>query len=175
MQKGNNISTWPKPILHRTISPPTCDFAINVRPCGFCNKWYHCWDVTITLCKHIYHSFCLYKLVKQHNKCLVCEQMFHPNWWHSWSFGDEDDEVRSLGVKLGLEEQHQEIKQLLKENWTHHDLSESKCIQTLVLSNGAKLSLWCSDFWIETFAISSIDLLTTQFLIDVLNVFWIML
>jgi len=30
--------------------------------------------------------------------------MFHPDWWHSWGFGDEDDEVRSLGVKLGLKE-----------------------------------------------------------------------
>jgi hypothetical protein len=30
--------------------------------------------------------------------------MFHPDWWHNWGFGDEDDEVRSLGVKLGLEE-----------------------------------------------------------------------
>jgi hypothetical protein len=36
--------------------------------------------------------------------------MFHPNWWCSWGFGDENDEVRSFGVKLGLEEQHEEIK-----------------------------------------------------------------
>lgn len=56
-------------------------------------------------------------------------------------FGNEDDEVRSLGVKLGLEEQHEDIKQLLKENWTNHDLFESKCIQTLDLSRGSKLSL----------------------------------
>lgn len=141
MQKGDSMSIWPKPILHQTINPPTCDFAINVKPYGFCKKCYHCWDVTITLCKHRYHPFCLDELVKQQNRCLVCEQVFHPNWWCSWGFGDEDDEVRSLGVKLGLEEQYEEIKQLLKENWTHHDLSKSKCIQILVLSSGTKLSL----------------------------------
>jgi hypothetical protein len=45
MQKGDSMSIWPKPILHRTISPPTGTLAINVRPCEFYNKWYHCWDV----------------------------------------------------------------------------------------------------------------------------------
>jgi len=67
--------------------------------------------------------------------------MFDLDWWRNWGFGDEDDGVRSFSVKLGLEEQHEEIKQLLKENWTHHDLFENKCTQILVLSNGTKLSL----------------------------------
>jgi len=57
--------------------------------------------------------------------------MFYHNWWCSWGFGDEDDEIRSLGVKLGLEEQHEEIKQLLNENWTYHDLSKRKWSKTI--------------------------------------------
>jgi len=41
MQKGDGMLIWPKPILHPIMCPPTYDLTINVRPCGFCNKWYH--------------------------------------------------------------------------------------------------------------------------------------
>jgi hypothetical protein len=60
------------------------------------------WD--IILLGHVniytYHFFCLGQIIKQQNKCIVYEQLFHIDWQCSWGFGDEDDEVKSLVVKL---------------------------------------------------------------------------
>jgi hypothetical protein len=51
--------------------------------------------------------------------------MFHLNSLHNWGFVDEDDEVKTLVAKLRLEEQHEDIKQSLKENWKVQDISIS--------------------------------------------------
>jgi hypothetical protein len=76
---------------------------ILVKPCGFCNRGYHCHDIAIT-CKHTLHPFCLGELLKVNNKCFVCAQMFHPNWWHSWGFREEDEDVKKLVVDMCVDE-----------------------------------------------------------------------
>jgi hypothetical protein len=57
---------------------------IVVKPCGFCNKSYHCYDVTITYCKHTYHPSYLVEVQKDSNKCLICDELLHHDWWISW-------------------------------------------------------------------------------------------
>ncbi len=120
--KGNGLSFWPKPILH-PIWPPTSEnsIVINVRPCGFCNQGYHCWDIAMTSCKHTYHPFYLGEIIKLQNTCLVYDHLLHPDWWHSWGFGEEDD-VKGSVDKLGLQEQHEEIKWSLKAKLALHFL-----------------------------------------------------
>lgn len=105
MHKGGGLSFWPKPILHPAC-PPTSknSIAVNVRPCGFCNQGYHCSNITMTSCKHTYHTICLGEFLKLQNKCVVCDQLLHHDQWRSQGFGEEDDEVKGLVNKLGLHE-----------------------------------------------------------------------
>jgi len=60
------------------------------------------WDIVLLghVNIYIYHPFFLGEIIKQQNKCIVCEQLFHIDWRYSWGFGDEDNEVKSFVVKL---------------------------------------------------------------------------
>jgi hypothetical protein len=77
---------------------------ILVKPYGFCNRGYHCHDIVVASCKHTFHPFCLGELLRVNNKCFVCAQVFHLDWWHSWGFQEED-------VDMCVDELQVEMKQ----------------------------------------------------------------
>jgi hypothetical protein len=81
LQKGGGMSFWPKPIQH--LDMPLCDAPnmIIIKTCGLCGQWYHYFDIVVTSCLHTYHPTCLNKHLKTNNKCKVCNQRLHPNWW----------------------------------------------------------------------------------------------
>jgi hypothetical protein len=104
MENGGGVSFWPKPILHPSSSTKFESVSlIVVKPCGFCGRGYHFGDVAIASCKHTYRPFYLAKVVKDNNKCLICGELFHPNWFTSWGFRVEDEDM-NLTCDLGLSE-----------------------------------------------------------------------
>ncbi len=87
MKERTGMSFWPTPIMHPT-KLPTNDIEarafIIIKPCGYCNQCFHCHDIAIISCKHVFHPFCLDAMLKDSNKCYMCKQKFHPNWLSSW-------------------------------------------------------------------------------------------
>ncbi len=78
---------------------PKSDGGINVvviKPCGYCNQNYHCVDIVITSYKHTFHPFCLGAMLHNSNKCGVCKQKMHPDWWFSWGICEQDKEMMEL-------------------------------------------------------------------------------
>jgi hypothetical protein len=68
-------SFWPKPIVHPIMNDDST--YITMKPCGFCNRSYHCYDVAMTSCKHTFHLICLGEMLKISNKCSICAQGLH--------------------------------------------------------------------------------------------------
>ncbi len=85
---------------------------ILVKPCGFCNRRYHCRDIAIASCKHTFHPFCLREFHRASNKCCIYAQVFHPYWWCSWDFQDEDEDVKKL-VDMCVDELQAKMKETL--------------------------------------------------------------
>jgi hypothetical protein len=56
---------------------------IIIKPYGYYNQWYHCANITITSCKHTFHPFYIGAMLYNFNKCVICKQKLHPNWWSS--------------------------------------------------------------------------------------------
>jgi hypothetical protein len=71
MKNKSGTSFWPKPIVHPMLNNKSKTY-ILVKPCGFCNKRYHCCDITIASYKHTFHPFCLGELLGVNNKCSIC-------------------------------------------------------------------------------------------------------
>jgi hypothetical protein len=90
MKKENGISFWLQPFFHLDV--PLEDSGHNViviKACGYYNQWYHCGDVALTSHKHTFHPFCLATMLKDSNKCKICIQKLHPNWWTSWGIQEK--------------------------------------------------------------------------------------
>jgi hypothetical protein len=88
---------YPLPIVHPKI--PVNDGGKNVviiKPCGYYNLCYHCCDIAITSCKHTFHPFCLGAMLQKSNKCVVCKQKLHLDWWSSWGIHEKDEEMKEL-------------------------------------------------------------------------------
>jgi hypothetical protein len=68
-------------------------------------QWYHYGDIVITFCMHTYHLTCLKEHLKTNNKCKVCHQRLHPDWWSSWGFKDLDQDLSFLAQEMGLEKE----------------------------------------------------------------------
>jgi hypothetical protein len=49
---------------------------------------------------------------------LVCGSTLHPNWWRSWGFHGQDEEMRAFYNKLNLESMQECMKELLKHSTT---------------------------------------------------------
>ncbi len=60
--------------------------------------------ITLASYKHTFHPFCLRKFLKVNNKFFICAQLFHPDWWHSWGFWEEDEDVKMLDVDMHMDE-----------------------------------------------------------------------
>jgi hypothetical protein len=101
--KGGGLSCWPKLILH----PPFLGDAdgsihIQLHPCGFYKLWYHCFDLVITSCKHTFHPYCLDESLKTSNHCFTCGHILNPNWWTTFGFRGQDDEMQARALELKL-------------------------------------------------------------------------
>lgn len=108
MRKGSGMSFWPIPQIHSEQS--FIDVGRNVvviKPCGYCNKGFPNMDVAVTPCKHTFHPFCLGVMLKTSNKCLVCKEYFHPDWWNSWGFGEPDEKLIALAKEMHLDSTRQ--------------------------------------------------------------------
>jgi hypothetical protein len=49
---------------------------------------------------------------------LVCGSTLHPNWWRSWAFHGQDEEMQVLYNKLNLESLQESMKESLKQSTT---------------------------------------------------------
>ncbi len=73
MKIGKGMAFKPKPNLHfKDVLEDSSKTFVIVKPCGFCNQGFHCMDVAITSCKHTFHPFYLGAMLKESNKCCVC-------------------------------------------------------------------------------------------------------
>jgi hypothetical protein len=64
MKKGDGMFFSPKPIVH--LEKPADDGERNfiiIKSCGYCNQWYHCYDVVYSY-KHTFHPWCLGAMLK---------------------------------------------------------------------------------------------------------------
>jgi hypothetical protein len=96
------MSFWPKLILH--LYRPLCNAPnmMIIKACGLCSQWYHCFDIVVTLCLHTYHLTCFGTHLKT-NKCKVCNQILHLDWWCSQGF-KKLDEFIFADQEMGLKE-----------------------------------------------------------------------
>jgi hypothetical protein len=110
----------PKPNLHfKDALKDNNNTFIFVKPCGFCNQGFHCMDVVITSCKHTFHLFCLGAMLKESNKCYICNVKLHPDWWTSWGFRELDDELLELAKEMNLNQARDDIMTKAKEATTY--------------------------------------------------------
>jgi hypothetical protein len=63
-----------------------------------------CYDIAITSCKHTYHPFCLIEVLRDNNKCLICDELSHLDWWTNWGFCVPNEDLKNLTNDLGLNE-----------------------------------------------------------------------
>jgi hypothetical protein len=79
MKTREGMTFKPKPIMHfeESMDDSRRTFII-VKPCGFCKNGFHCMDV-VAFCKHTFHPFCLGVMLKESNKCCVCNVKIHFN------------------------------------------------------------------------------------------------
>jgi len=77
---------------------------IIMKPCGVCGQSYHCFDIVVTSFLHMYQPSCLGQHLKTHNKCKVCNQRLHLDWWSSWGFRDLDEDLNFVAQEMGVEE-----------------------------------------------------------------------
>jgi hypothetical protein len=115
MKSSGGIKFWPKPLLH----PPSSDILgsnnfFHVRPCGWCRRGYHCFDIAVTSCKHMFHPFCLAEAFRKTSTCMVCGTMLHPDWWLSWGLRLLTSKLEASAVDLGLPDLKEKMKRSLK-------------------------------------------------------------
>ncbi len=88
---------------------------IVFKACGFCKVGYTYYNISITSCKHTYHPFCLGEMLKIRNKCYVCGELLHLEWWTNFGFRERDEKMQSLASRMCLNELQEELKNTLKE------------------------------------------------------------
>ncbi len=114
MKKMGHNSFWPKPILHPNVEENSDRLIyIQIKPCEFCARGFHCNDIVVTSCRHTSHLFYLSKMLRDNNSCSICGQMLHLDQWHSFGFYDEDDDMRKRVDDMSLENQREAMKSSL--------------------------------------------------------------
>jgi hypothetical protein len=106
MKKEVGMCFWPKPIMHPTkpINDASARMFIIIKPCGFCNQSFQCHDIIVINYKHTFHLFFLGAMLKDSNKCYVCKQKLHPNWWSSWGICGASEEVKELVEEMCVDD-----------------------------------------------------------------------
>lgn len=103
VKKKSGFSLWPKAILHPPATEIDCKPQyLIVNRCGWCKRGYHCYDIAVASCKHMFHPYCLGEVFKKSQSCVVCEQPIHPDWWLSWGFGASNKEMEIRGEEMKL-------------------------------------------------------------------------
>lgn len=115
MKSTGGVKFLPKPLLH----PPSSDILgsdsyLHVRPCGWCRRGYHCFDIAVTSCKHMFHPFCLAEAFRETSSCVVCGSTLHPEWWFSWGLRPLTSELEATALDLGVADLKETIKRSLK-------------------------------------------------------------
>ena len=85
LKAGAGVRCCPRPCLHpHEVEEAAGPFMLE--PCAVCNRWYNSYDVVMASCRHLYHPFCITKLVESQNSCVTCNEVFAPSWWASFGF-----------------------------------------------------------------------------------------
>jgi len=71
-------------------------------------------------------------MLTDNNSCFICGQVLHPNWWRSFGFCDEDDDMKKWVDDMGLENKWEVMKASLQEA-TYWSLLPSSTHINLVL------------------------------------------
>jgi hypothetical protein len=67
----------------------------------------------VTSYKHTFHSFCLAASLQKSNSYSTCGQILHPDWWISFGFRAQDEEMQALSTALKLDQVHEAMVQSL--------------------------------------------------------------
>ena len=76
-----------------------------IKSYGYCDYVFQFNDIVVTSCRYVFHPFCLGIMIKSSNKCLVCKENLHPNWWSFWGFGEQNHRLTKLAQDLDFEEE----------------------------------------------------------------------
>ena len=113
MKEGGGVANWPKPCLHLEV-PEDGVGVFELEACSFCNRWYTAFDIVMASCKHLYHPFCVAKLVETQNSCVICKEHFHPAWLRSFGFrsplSDAEGAVGAKAITRSMEELTESLK-----------------------------------------------------------------
>jgi len=120
MEKGGGLSLWPKLALHLPMVNDV--YPKPLHPCVFCKRGYLYFNIVIASCKHIYYIFCAVAVAKVGNRCIQCDEVFHPHWWQNFGFRGAYPGLEDETMRRKLQAQLEELKQFLKENSNHHVL-----------------------------------------------------
>jgi hypothetical protein len=91
--------------------------AINLDPCSFCNRWYTLFDVVMASCKHLYHPFCIAKLLESQKECVVCKEAFHPLWQRLFGFRLLGIDVQDHATKASMSKNMEELSGSMKDTF----------------------------------------------------------
>jgi len=76
-------------------------------------------DATITSCEHTFQPFRLGAMLKESNKCCVCNVKLHLDSWTSWGFWELDDKLLELAKEMNLDQVREDIMTKAKEVATY--------------------------------------------------------
>jgi hypothetical protein len=138
MKDGGGVVLWPKPCLYLDL-PEEVGGAIELDPCSFCNRWYTSFDVVLASCKHLYHPFCIAKLLESQKECVVCKEAFHPTWQRSFGFRSLQANVLDEAAKASMAKSMEELSGSLKDSFS---LPIQDCKRIPVLSIPVSLNLF---------------------------------
>jgi hypothetical protein len=82
---------------------------VVTKPCGYCNHFYHYYDIAIISYKHTFLLFCLRIMLYKSNKYGVCKQKVHLDWWSSCTICEEDEEMKELAQGMHFENLKQDM------------------------------------------------------------------
>jgi hypothetical protein len=68
-------------------------------------------------CRHLYHPFCIAKVVETENACVICKKPFHPAWWSSFGFRSRESDVQDAAVNDSLARSMEELSDTLKDSF----------------------------------------------------------
>jgi hypothetical protein len=115
MKSIGRITFCPKPLLHLPSSDILdSDSYLHVRQRGWCRRGYHCFDIAVTSCKHMFHPFCLAEAFRESSTCAICGTVLHPDWWLSWGLGPMTLDLRARATDLGMPDLRAAMKKSLK-------------------------------------------------------------
>jgi hypothetical protein len=86
--------------------------------------------VVLASCKHLYHPFCIAKLLESRKECVVCKEAFHPSWRRSFGFRSLETDVQDDAAKALVAKSMEELSGSLKDSF---GLPVQDCKRSFVL------------------------------------------